>query len=51
MSSDQDIAPDALSVLRRDHRLAEELFAEYEILDALGYAPEQVSALRARGVV
>lgn len=29
MSSDEDIAPDALSVLRRDHRLAEELFAEF----------------------
>lgn len=29
MTSDEDIAPDALSVLRRDHRLAEELFAEF----------------------
>jgi hemerythrin superfamily protein len=26
---DDDIAPDALSLLRRDHRLAEELFAEF----------------------
>lgn len=26
---DDDVAPDALSLLRRDHRLAEELFAEF----------------------
>jgi hemerythrin superfamily protein len=28
--ADDDVAPDALSLLRRDHRLAEELFAEFE---------------------
>lgn len=27
---DDDVAPDALSLLRRDHRLAAELFAEFE---------------------
>jgi hemerythrin superfamily protein len=43
MSSDEDIAPDALSVLRRDHRLAEELFAEFE-----RSAPQQLDPLARR---
>jgi hemerythrin superfamily protein len=43
MSSDEDIAPDALSVLRRDHRLAEELFAEFA-----RSAPQQLDPLARR---
>jgi hemerythrin superfamily protein len=38
-----DVAPDALSVLRRDHRLAEELFAEFE-----RSAPQQLDPLARR---
>ena len=38
-----DIAPDALSVLRRDHRLAEELFAEFA-----RSAPQQLDPLARR---
>jgi len=38
-----DIAPDALSLLRRDHRLAEELFAEF-----LRAAPQQLDPLARR---
>jgi hemerythrin superfamily protein len=38
-----DIAPDALSLLRRDHRLAEELFAEFE-----RSGPQQVDPLARR---
>jgi hemerythrin superfamily protein len=40
---DDDIAPDALSVLRRDHRLAEELFAEFA-----RSAPQQLDPLARR---
>jgi hemerythrin superfamily protein len=40
---DSDIAPDALSLLRRDHRLAEELFAEFE-----RSGPQQVDPLARR---
>ena len=43
MTSDEDIAPDALSVLRRDHRLAEELFAEFA-----RSAPQQLDPLARR---
>src|SRR5688572_25441143 len=43
MSTDEDIAPDALSVLRRDHRLAEELFAEFA-----RSAPQQLDPLARR---
>jgi hemerythrin superfamily protein len=43
MISDEDIAPDALSVLRRDHRLAEELFAEFA-----RSAPQQLDPLARR---
>jgi hemerythrin superfamily protein len=43
MSSDEDMAPDALSVLRRDHRLAEELFAEFA-----RSAPQQLDPLARR---
>ena len=39
----EDIAPDALSVLRRDHRLAEELFAEFA-----RSAPQQLDPLARR---
>ena len=42
-SDDDDIAPDALSVLRRDHRLAEELFAEF-----VRSAPQQLDPLARR---
>jgi hemerythrin superfamily protein len=38
-----DLAPDALSVLRRDHRLAEELFAEFA-----RSAPQQLDPLARR---
>jgi hemerythrin superfamily protein len=38
-----DIAPDALSLLRRDHRLAEELFAEFAHA-----APQQLDPLARR---
>ncbi|HEX4970217.1 MAG TPA: hemerythrin domain-containing protein, partial [Steroidobacteraceae bacterium] len=38
-----DIAPDALSLLRRDHRLAEELFAE-----CARAAPQQLDPLARR---
>lgn len=38
-----DIAPDALSLLRRDHRLAEELFAEFARC-----APQQLDPLARR---
>ena len=38
-----DIAPDALSLLRRDHRLAEELFAEFA-----RSAPQQLDPLARR---
>jgi hemerythrin superfamily protein len=38
-----DVAPDALSVLRRDHRLAEELFAEFA-----RSAPQQLDPLARR---
>lgn len=38
-----DIAPDALSLLRRDHRLAEELFAEFA-----HSAPQQLDPLARR---
>lgn len=38
-----DVAPDALSVLRRDHRLAEELFAEF-----VRSAPQQLDPLARR---
>src|SRR4029079_620610 len=38
-----DIAPDALSLLRRDHRLAEELFAEFG-----RSAPQQLDPLARR---
>jgi hemerythrin superfamily protein len=38
-----DIAPDALSLLRRDHRLAEELFAEFQ-----RSAPQQLDPLARR---
>ena len=38
-----DIAPDALSLLRRDHRLAEELFAEFARA-----APQQLDPLARR---
>lgn len=38
-----DIAPDALSVLRRDHRLADELFAEFD-----RSAPQQLDPLARR---
>jgi hemerythrin superfamily protein len=38
-----DIAPDALSLLRRDHRLAEELFAEF-----VRSAPQQLDPLARR---
>ena len=41
--SDDDIAPDALSLLRRDHRLAEELFAEFA-----RSAPQQLDPLARR---
>jgi hemerythrin superfamily protein len=40
---DDDIAPDALSLLRRDHRLAEELFAEFARA-----APQQLDPLARR---
>ena len=40
---DDDIAPDALSLLRRDHRLAEELFAEFA-----RSAPQQLDPLARR---
>jgi hemerythrin superfamily protein len=40
---DEDIAPDALSLLRRDHRLAEELFAEFA-----RSAPQQLDPLARR---
>ena len=40
---DDDIAPDALSLLRRDHRLAEELFAE-----CARAAPQQLDPLARR---
>lgn len=40
---DDDIAPDALSLLRRDHRLAEELFAEF-----VRSAPQQLDPLARR---
>lgn len=40
---DGDDAPDALSLLRRDHRLAEELFAEFE-----RSAPQQLDPLARR---
>ena len=43
MSDEEDIAPDALSVLRRDHRLAEELFAEFA-----RSAPQQLDPLARR---
>jgi hemerythrin superfamily protein len=42
-SDDDDIAPDALSVLRRDHRLAEELFTEFT-----RSAPQQLDPLARR---
>lgn len=41
--ADADVAPDALNVLRRDHRLAEELFAEFE-----RSAPQQLDPLARR---
>ena len=40
---DDDISPDALSVLRRDHRLAEELFTEFA-----RSAPQQLDPLARR---
>jgi hemerythrin superfamily protein len=40
---DDDIAPDALSLLRRDHRLAEELFAEF-----VRSGPQQLDPLARR---
>lgn len=40
---DDDVAPDALSLLRRDHRLAEELFAEF-----VRSAPQQLDPLARR---
>jgi hemerythrin superfamily protein len=40
---DDDVAPDALSLLRRDHRLAEELFAEFA-----RSAPQQLDPLARR---
>lgn len=43
ISDDDDIAPDALSLLRRDHRLAEELFAEF-----VRSAPQQLDPLARR---
>lgn len=42
-TDDNDIAPDALSLLRRDHRLAEELFAEFA-----RSAPQQLDPLARR---
>jgi hemerythrin superfamily protein len=42
-ADDDDIAPDALNVLRRDHRLAEELFAEF-----VRAAPQQLDPLARR---
>lgn len=42
-ANSDDIAPDALSVLRRDHRLAEELFAEFG-----RSAPQQLDPLARR---
>jgi hemerythrin superfamily protein len=42
-TEDDDIAPDALSLLRRDHRLAEELFAEFQ-----RSAPQQLDPLARR---
>lgn len=42
-TDDDDIAPDALSLLRRDHRLAEELFAEFQ-----RSAPQQLDPLARR---
>jgi len=42
-TDDDDIAPDALSLLRRDHRLAEELFAEFA-----RSAPQQLDPLARR---
>jgi hemerythrin superfamily protein len=43
ITDDDDIAPDALSLLRRDHRLAEELFAEFT-----RSAPQQLDPLARR---
>jgi hemerythrin superfamily protein len=40
---DEDVALDALSLLRRDHRLAEELFAEFMLA-----APQQLDPLARR---
>jgi hemerythrin superfamily protein len=40
---DDDVAPDALSLLRRDHRLAEEMFAEFG-----RSAPQQLDPLARR---
>jgi hemerythrin superfamily protein len=40
---DEDVAPDALSLLRRDHRLAEELFDEFA-----RSAPQQLDPLARR---
>lgn len=42
-TDDEDIAPDALSLLRRDHRLAEELFDEFA-----RSAPQQLDPLARR---
>jgi len=42
-TDDDDLAPDALSLLRRDHRLAEELFTEFA-----RSAPQQLDPLARR---